>query len=277
MINLNNFVKEIFAEVPVNKGKFVFNRKQYEVPSEDGWFKVSLKGNYANIVEPIYYFDNLEKKYNRLLGYSYNNLIIFQNFDAVKRKTGKDVSAVLNFNKSDSFNPIRCICWEDGQFYYTQQDYSSNYKIHEIKNFFDSDRDISQLKGVTPEIRTTYLFHCIERDQVRELEKIKLAHLAEEDRREHEKQMMATVQGRVQLTFNRSGASLLNYSLSGKRIMVDWELNGHKFNSIIDADSFKVIEAGYCMSGEDTKHNITSLVKLAEDYDDRDLIYITRS
>jgi len=37
-----------------------------------------------------------------------------------------------------------------------------------------------------------------------------------------------------------------------------------------------VIEAGYCLSGGDKKLNVTSLAKTAEEYEERDVIFITR-
>jgi hypothetical protein len=49
-----------------------------------------------------------------------------------------------------------------------------------------------------------------------------------------------------------------------------------KYNSVLDSQTFMVLEAGYCMSNDDKRHNITSMVKTAEEYEQKDLTYITR-
>jgi hypothetical protein len=115
------------------------------------------------------------------------------------------------------------------------------------------------------------LFHALERDQ---LKKVLIEKVAKE---EHERRMK-DIPYRLNKIFENAGATLLNYSLSNKRIIVDWEIMGqkHRYNSVIDAATFKIIEAGYCMSGDDKRHNVTSLVKTAEEYAERNLTYITR-
>jgi len=279
MIDLSQFVTDREVLVPIVGDKFQFEGKKYKVKStEDSWYKCILNGNKAKIIEPLYNFFELEKCHKPVKGYSYNNSIIFHNFDSAKRKWKFQISKNLLFNKSQSFSAIKAIVWEDLQVYFTEPDYS-NFKIFEIKTAFDEKNNLDNLKGITPELRTLYLFHSIERDQLREMERIHVEELEVEERLEQERRIMATVRGRLQITFSRAGARLINYTISGKRITVDWEIIGfrHQYNSVIDADTFKIIEAGYCMSGEDRKHNITSMVKLAEGYDEDGLIYITRN
>ena len=277
MLDLNKFVQDREVIVPILGNQFQFEKKKYSVKSENGWFKVVLNGNKARAISPVYSFQEIESHLKPARGYSYNNNIVFNNFDVAKRKWGFEVIQPLHFNSSQSFNSIKAVVWEDKKVYFTEPDYS-DFKIFEVKSCFENESLIESLKGITPEIRSTFIFHSIERDQLREMEKIRLVHLAEKDRAERERQMMATVQGRLKVTFERAGARLMSYNISGKRITVDWEINGsgQMYNSVIDADTFKVIEAGYCMSGEDRKHNITSMVKLAEDYEENDLTYITR-
>ena len=83
---------------------------------------------------------------------------------------------------------------------------------------------------------------------------------------------------KLKRSFELAGAEMLNYSITGKRIIIDWQIKGggYKYNSVIDIDTFNVIEAGYCMSGDDKKHNITSMIKTAEIYEEDRLTYITR-
>jgi hypothetical protein len=89
---------------------------------------------------------------------------------------------------------------------------------------------------------------------------------------------METIPGRLKVSFDRGGARLLGYSLSGSRIIVDWCLtdSSYKYNSVIDANTWKIIECGYCMNNDDFRHNITSMVKTAEEYESRRVVHITR-
>lgn len=276
-INLSKFSQEIEAVVPILQGKFIYRRKMYDTLDSDldGWYKVKIKNNSATPLEESYFLDS--SNLSTIKGYTCNNVIVFQNFDVAKRKYNLQVSSTLNLNKADSFSSINAVVWEDGKVYYDSLNYSDNY-IYDIKSCFDSDQDIRNLKGVTPELKTLFLLHSIEREQLRELEKIRLEDLAKEEREAREKELMSTLQGRLKVTFSRAGATLLNYSLSNNRVIVDWVLDssGQEFNSVLDSRTLAVIEAGYCMSNEDNKHNATSMVKLAEDYEERDLIYITR-
>ena len=89
---------------------------------------------------------------------------------------------------------------------------------------------------------------------------------------------MKEIPYRLKMTLERAGATLIGYSQLGNRLIVDWELvgGGFKYNSVIDTTTWMCCEAGYCLSGGDKKLNLTALVKTAEEYEDRDVIFITR-
>lgn len=268
MIDFNTINKEKIATVPIVRGCFQYNRKKYREPTQStGWYRVFLKNNDALITEEI--IIESEDMPNTIKGYVFNNNLIFHNFDVGKRKLDRDVMMPLCLNNAPTFSPIHAIIWEDKHIYYYKPDYSE-YLVYDVKNRFDSSQNISDLKGITPELKHLFLFHDIERQKLREeLEKIK----KEEERQE----FLKSTPGRLQLAFSRVGATMLNYSITRNRIIVDWKLeSGQKFNSVIDANTFRVIEAGYCLSGEDRKHSVSSMVLLASDYEKDDLIHITR-
>jgi len=279
MIDLTKFTEERVVAVPIVNNSFQFMRKIYSVqePVSDGWYNVSIKGNSATAGLPLFIesdpdFMEFARK-NKLLikGYTYNNNIIFQNFDVAKRKSGIDVMAPLYLNNAPSFSAIEAVFWEDKKLYYFRMNYSDAV-VYQANMAFLGSTDISQIKGVTPEVKTLYLFHSIESQRIKEeQEKVKRAKELEEFKN--------TIQGRLLLAFGRAGATILRYSVSGRRITVDWQLEGyvHKYNSVIEADTFRVIEAGYCMSGDDKKHSVSSMVVLAKDYEEDGLIHITRS
>lgn len=275
-INFEKFDKVHSAIVPILNGVFQYNRKKYNVSeSVNGWFLVVLKGNDVLKENIISIEADKNVKLKTVGGYTYNNNFIFQNFDVGKRKLGVDVMTQLHFNTSPTFSSIKAVLWEDKNLYY----HSPNYKdlaIFKVKQVFDNlhssgGAGISNIKGITPELKTLFLFHDIQRiDLEKELIKVK--------KEKEFKAWRETLPGRIAITFARVGAKLLNYSVSGNRITVDWQLinSEEKFNSVIDASTFKVLEAGYCLSGSDKDHNVTSMVLLAEDYEKDGLIYKTR-
>lgn len=269
MLNLNEIDKPIKALVPIKDNIFTYNRKRYSIDLEDGWYKVSLQGN--NILEctPDYFtFENGKG----IKGYTYNNNFIPMNFDAFKRKYGYEIMTNLYFNNVPTMSAIMATVWEDNKIFFVESDFTNSI-IFEIQNCINEEGhvNIEGKKGLTPEIKTLLLFHSIERKNQIELKK----KLEEEKRIEEYKKSMP---GRLMLSFQEVGAEVLKYSIQGAKLIVDWAFKGfgQQFNSVIDANTFKIIEAGYCMSGDDSRHNIKSMVLTAKNYDEDGLIHITR-
>lgn len=277
MIDFEKFTMIQTFVAPVLNHKCQCNRKKYTVDSEDGWYRITVKGNF--IVERIpisIEMENFPAK-SIIKGYTYGNKIVFQNFDVAKRKAGTDVMAPLNFNQSATFSSIEAIIWEDKHIYYYRPNYA-DVAIYEIKSHFDSEEDIRNVKGVSPELRTLYLFHDIERQQLQELQKA-IQREAEQKQREKEmEQFKQTLQGKLIATFNRAGAQVLSYSVLRDTIIVDWKLleSNQTFNSVIELETFRIKEAGFCLSGSDRDHSAQSMILLAQDYEEQGLIYKTR-
>lgn len=262
MIDFDDFNKPIKTIVPILNGKFKYNGKQYNCNCFDsGWFTVEIQGNNSRIIEEAIFYDC---NFDTIQGYIFNEQFIFFNFDVGLRKTGKEIMTDIYFNSCPSFSSIIAIIWEDGKLYYFKPNYRDSF-IYDVKNIMENNEEIKSLKGLTPELRTLCLFY--------ELEKQKLEELKAE--KENEK-LKKTLHVRLVLAFKRVNAELLQYSISGKRIIIDWRIGRQEFNSVLNKKDFCVIEAGYCMSGEDKRHNIHSMVLLAKDYDKDDLIYKTR-
>lgn len=253
--------------VPVLNNFFQYNNKKYATKNlESGWYLVTIKNNEILAAEPY----SGEFKYDYALGYTYNNMIIFQNFDVAKRKWGFNLQVDLNFNTAETFSTIKAVVWEDKRVYYTEPNYS-DYRMYEVKDIYDKEEPIADAKGITPELRTLFLFHSIERENFRIFQAKQMA--AEE----HQKRMQE-LPYRLQHQCSYAGAELLNYKVEGFKIIIDWKLPGsnYRYNSEIDSRTFMTINAGYCMSGGDKIHNLTSLIKTAEEYEERGVVHITR-
>lgn len=291
MINLEKFASKKAVIVPLKRGTFQYNRKKYYSEKarqfNDGFYRVELEGNRFEVLEEVV-IETEDLPFTIIKGYTFNNNLVFQNFDAAKRKVHREVMAPLFFNTQESFFSVEAIFWEDKNLYYYRPNYLDTL-IYEVKERFDNKQDITGLKGATPELKTLFLFNDLARlellreqdelkKQLEELRLIKEKGLREKEEAEKLAHLMQTIKGRLMITFNRVGGKLLNYSVSGEYLTVDWQLEatGRSFNSLIDPGTFKVVEAGYCMSGDDRRHSISSMVLTAKDYEDDDLIYITR-
>lgn len=271
MINLETFIKEKKFIVPIINGNFQINRKKYQTDNVSGWYEVSISSNNVKIINSIIIEIQNSCYYKIIKGYTYHNNIIFQNFDVAKRKLNKEIMMPLNFNNLPTFSPVEAIIWEDKKLYLYKTNYL-DFSCFNLSSIFKQGNSIKEIKGLTPELKTLYLFH--------ELENQKLIEQQQQIKKKKElEEFKKTLQGRLLLIFNQVNANIVDYSHEGDKIIVNWELksSGNKYNSIINANTFQVIEAGYCMSGEDKKHTAISMVKLAEDYEERDLIYKTRS
>lgn len=272
-IDFSKFTQTVQAVVPVFQNRFQYHRKKFLLHPgvDDGWYSVAMTGNDAKVMEAVY-VSGTYVGVRPVKGYTYNNMFIFHNFDSAKRNFKKEVQAELLFNTFQTFSSVEAIPWEDGKFYAYQPNYS-DLKIYEVKALYDSEEqvDLDSVKGITPELRTLYLFHTIQRQTLQlELEKLR----KEEDKR----LWMESLPGRLHTVFKAAGATVINYELSGHRAVIDWELDSthRRYNSVIDTRNFRVIEAGYCMSGHDREHTAGSLVQLAKDYEERRLTHITR-
>ncbi len=272
MIDLNKIATPAEVIVPIVNNTFQYNRKKYNTLSYvDGWYKVELNGNFVKIIDHIYMIDMEDLKAPTIKGYTYGNQIIFQNFDVAKRKLNKDIMSELFLSSTDTFNAIEAIIWEDGKLFYKRNLYT-DISIIDVKTYFDEEKSLLSMKGVTPELKTVFLFHDLQRQKLlKELEIIK----KEAERIE----LLKTLPGRLEHILKKVGATLINFTKQAKdRIEIIWKIDNYtsEFNSIIDASTFKVIEAGYCMSGDDKKHSVSSMILTAADYADRGKIYRTR-
>lgn len=263
IVDFEKFNKSIQVIVPVLKGNFKYKGKRYNCNSFDsGWFNVKIKGNDSKIIDNVVFSEY--NNFNFIKGYVFNEQFIFQSFEVGIRKIGREVMTDIYLNKCPSFSSIIGVIWEDGKIYF----YSPNYKdsfIYTVKSIIENDGNIKSLKGLTPELRTLCLFYELEKQRLEELK-------AEEEIEKLKK----TLYGRLVLSFKRTGAELIKYSISGSRIIVDWRIGRQGFNSVLDKNTFRVLECGYCCSNDDRRHNIHSMVNLAKDYDEQNLIYKTR-
>ena len=81
-----------------------------------------------------------------------------------------------------------------------------------------------------------------------------------------------TTEGRLKSHLAFMGASLRDWVESGNGYKVTWEHEGHDYTMSIGAD-FELQSAGICLANTDSLHNLSSVVRVMQDYRGRNTGY----
>lgn len=84
---------------------------------------------------------------------------------------------------------------------------------------------------------------------------------------EQQKQANAQLEGRLLHTLRIAGANLLGYSLDEGHVRVTWEREGLRSTSLVDLN-LNLISAGICLSGEDQRFDLASIVSVVSEAPD---------
>jgi len=85
-----------------------------------------------------------------------------------------------------------------------------------------------------------------------------------------------TLFGRLSDVLERAGATLLDARMTEHRIEVTWRMLGERLISLVEVDSLRVIDAGFCLSGEDDLVTLASLPSVLKEAVHTDQLNITR-
>lgn len=87
--------------------------------------------------------------------------------------------------------------------------------------------------------------------------------LASEAREENEK---SKDERRLERALKAAGAELIGFDEGRGAFTVRYRVDGRRFESVVDARDLTVVSAGICLSGEDRKFDLTSLVGVMREY-----------
>lgn len=268
MIDLARFTRQEYNEVvPIVNDVFIIRGRKFIIsPIEDGWYRVTfgdIIGDWKKAT-PL----EIEKKIKTLksfVGYPVGDEVIPMNFDNFYKR-GKSETVSVHFQNALPWDIIRFVEWEDGQYYFAGSDPKANRTVmRQVKKAYEDNKGIDDIKGVTPEVRYVFLLHRMQRDAflaIQEMEKLKLA---EEERQKRIEEFRSTFPGRLEKTIEDAGGKLVRFNKRGSNYNVVWTVGGQRITSTIK-DDFGILELGYCASGEDKRHSLSSAIKLAQDY-----------
>lgn len=276
-INLSRFSEPIEAIIPVFNGYGVCGCRVFKWNDETGYYLAMLgddvkKVGPANLIE----VDEMLSQLSGFRGISYGDSIIPLNF-SVSKFFGYSETIPCKFMSAEVGTTVVVRQWEDGTLLFHSIDSNSKaqFLILEVKKRAEEGTSLVGLKGITPEMRYFYLMLVLDKQRFEEWQNLDKLELSEEERRKRIKQFEESLAGRLQKAVEDAGGKLVRFNRRGNRIDITWRVGRQTFRSIVN-QNFRVLELGFCASGYDSDHTISSAVILARQFVEEGLIYKTR-
>lgn len=277
-IDLRQFTKEQLVVIPIvdGWGKAQGGRK-VELAVEDGWYWVFLgntvrldrKARPAEVEHAFRDWGEMKRVY--ALGEE-GIPINFDNFFH-----GQDNSSIeVKFLNLQPFEVAKIIYSYDRRYYYAIQDPAFQRDVlKQMKEAFEADRTLDNIKGVTPELRYYWLILNLQKQAYREFEELERMRISEAEKQKRIAEFQATFAGRLQKTIEAADGILLLWSkVNATSYMVHWKVRGT--DQVVKStirDTMQILSLGFCASGHDREHSLASAVQLAKMYG---RLYITR-
>ena len=141
--------------------------------------------------------------------------------------------------------------WFDGV------DVTSDFSVSDyLRDSLEKKVTINKIshKGLTPEQKGTYAF-------VYELLKERT-----------KKEQAATMEGRIKIALEHADASLHRFMEHKDALTISWVTrSGGHYTATVQKNDLRVISSGVCLSGQDKKFDLTSLVSVMEEREKRGL------
>ena len=294
VIDLSRFIKEKLVIAPLVDGWGKVEGRKFEfTDKENGWYQIKL-GNSVEIVKPaspLEIYKTLQPKKHYLV-FAYGEDGIPINFDNFKR-LGFNETVRVNFFNQPLFTVGKIVLMDDGRFYAFELEAKVHRGILESlrqslgprntqkkvtsRTVANGSGPWAELKGLTPELAYYALLINLTNQAFREVDRLERLVLSPEEKAKRVAQFQNTLEGRLRKLIKDSGGKFIDYKQSrGNSLLVTWEVGGQQVKSQISGQTFQIISAGYCLSGEDKKHTMSSIVRLAKDFQEDSPLYITR-
>lgn len=242
----------------------------------EGWFNI-LIGTTTKIIRRATPLERLRacSSLRKLTIYALGSEGIPTNFSSFKH-LGYGESIRIYGLQAPLFATVQVVQWEDGRFYpYEEVLTSTRDVIRRVKEQFEKEGDLLGVRGITPELRYYYLLACLQQQSIRAAEELEKFNLSQAERTKRIAEFQSTFPGRLQSTIERAGGSLVKFSKHGNGWLVHWRIGSDNIKSTI-TDDFRIISAGFCLSGDDRLHTVSSIINLAKLFKEESFLNITR-
>jgi len=275
-INLQRFTEEESVLVPIVDGWGQRRSRNVDASVEDGWYIVTF-GNKVTVerkatpLEILKGLQNLSRQYVYALGTEG----VPVNFDQFKRM-GFGEAVRVNFLELPIFAVASVVRWEDNRLYFYEHILPKERAVIQgAKEAFESNTDLLELRGATPELRYYFLLLRLQRESYEALQALADFNISVEQRNRRIAEFQNGFPVRLERAVSQAGGIFKGHSRHGSYFTVEWEVGGRLIKSNI-RDDFSVTSAGFCLSGDDQKHTIGSLVQLAKLFQEEAYLNITR-
>ena len=136
------------------------------------------------------------------------------------------------------FTPIPGRKWFDGHILYERPEFETEIET-QVRDAFEEERSIDDIKGVTPALAHTFLLESTQRALAREAERRAREEVERQKRAAELARWQETLEGRISLALSHTGAELVNWRRNGQRqAVVRYRLGGRRFECVIDTVSY---------------------------------------
>ena len=263
----------------VINGQFFSNRMEFRTRMPNGIYALDMEcDDFKNSMEPAdidsaIRFFRKKSKVKVFRGISFHDGIIPENPVAFPTIPVRVLDASF-----DAFEEVEVATPLNGTCYFLRiVSTDKAFALMDLRDAFENQTGIDQITGLTPEMRIVFTFHVLERqreEEERRREELRLMKLAESERRKAE---LLIPSNAIKAALESSGATVISIKPVKRGFETVWESHGHTINSLLDRN-YRVIEAGFCVSGWDKTQSVGSVARVLDRYvDDGDYIYKTRN
>lgn len=281
MVDLARFSQPVEAIIPIVDKWGMHNGRRIRANVEDGWWLARL-GDRTEILSkagPLQLRRTIQSGIQRGIPtfsvYCLGEEGVSANFDTFFRN-GLAETVRVHFLSLPLFSLAKAVRWEDGRFYFYEQVIGRNRRIiQDVKHAFEQETSLQSLRGVTPELRYYFLLASLQKQSYETVEQLNKWTLSEDERRKRVKQFQSSFPERLRDIIAKAGGTYKKYSAIGNGYIVEWEVGGQLVKSHIK-DDMRIVSAGFCLSGDDKRHTVASIVNLAKLFQENRPLYITR-
>ena len=277
MIDFKEFTSKKDKIFPIINQRGIIDGRKIKHNVENGWylFEISSKIKKIRSATPLEIEKTINKSnFPRFTGYPIGTEVIPNNFEIIKR-LGEQETVTVQFLNENLFSFISFIKWEDGNYYY-HDTVSSPKILKELRGYYDENKSLSGLQGITPELRYYFLLLQLQKGFLQAFKPIRDGYVISKDREVAlQKLIKLEVGDIIRSSIISAGGKFLRHHLVGENYLVEWKIGGQLVKSVIKKD-LRLINAGFCLSGYDKDHSLNSIVNLAKLFQEDEPLYITR-
>ena len=275
-INLGRFSTITERVVPVINREGIWNKRYFKSRKriDDGLYFVGFGDEVVieHVATPLE-IEVAFRQLPHLRGIAYGDSIIPLNFGNAKFLEYTELTPV-HFMKSEMGTVVVVRRWENNMLLFHEMDLRAKefLIVAQVKHSAETKAGLQGIKGVTPEMRYFYLLLSLDLQRIEEWRDLDKLALSKAEREKRIKAFQESFSGRLQLSIEKAGGKLIQFTKRGSRVDVKWSVDSEVFYTILEQD-FRVLELGFCADGHDKDHSIASAVLLAKDFIERGVLY----